>query len=418
MPDNVFLRFNSAPDKNVDGSESVSCPPLEDRSIYGEILRVGFNGGLLELLLESPREMWEVEKEMLKGDHRELLFSVVPHDEYEKFRAFLISWHKALANSGIAIDFADSTTFLEENVVINQEPYRFISLDPSSLEEREKKMAGVKRYSPRKDIEYYRQSGLQVESCALCNDLAQVLDTKDIKEEGIDRLNFLAIFHTAEGDIVWLINKFPYFIGDTLILPFAHLKGSSEQEKERPLRRTSGFEMADVVPSRSLLEVVFAVCDRGNFVGYRNHAMAGKTIRGHDHFKVTPPFYPYFQRALDMIKEIKPGSSNSLYVQRAPLSPFDMMVFFSRDRSLLAKAVSLVLEKMESRGEVYTLSYIGGYLFILPRKVSEHRHNHKLTSSGLNFLAKEPFIPLAESLKAIPLAGEFNWEPYFDLLPA
>ncbi|RME57867.1 MAG: HD domain-containing protein [Candidatus Dadabacteria bacterium] len=387
----------------------ISGPSRARDTVYKQIVEGALEGGVLEGL-QDPVLLKAVEREMLSGTHGKVLLKSFSLEGLKKYRLFLAAWHLALKNSGVPLNFADTTTFGKKTVWISGVPYHFTTVQTLSPQERKILMQRVSKYVPQRDSKYYEKMGLNLDQCPLCNNLSQTVDAQ--QDKALDRSNAFGVMETDEGAFVFLVNKFPYLIGDSLVLRLSHnnlLNSATADAKER---------LPSV--SKTMLEVVFAISDKFSLAAQKNHPKDGETVLNHTHFKLAPEENPCFDNMMSMIKKLEEVNplSDGLSVSRAPNCPFDMIVLSSNNRSLLATAASLVLEEMEKEGEVFTLAYAKGHLFILPRRKELYKDEAINTGSGVNLLAYANSDHLKDILRTTPLMGEFNWSPFLNVLPA
>ncbi len=328
-------------------------------------------------------------------------------DSYPGYQHYLNAWALALRNSKTPLSFIEHTTLSKEPVVIDGRAYTFLALTtiPHSVRQRL--------------YQSTLSNSTTSSNCPLCANLEQ---TANSISDNL-RQNALGVYQIGKEVYVLLVNKFPYFPGDSLLLRASHDDESVRGVFDKSLGRWKNCcreKTAGAVLTAEMLEVVFALADKYSLGACRNHARDGMSILFHDHFKLAPSSLMFFDNLKKMQRDfLVSDTDNRLYVFRAKNTPFDMLSLFCRDRTFLAKTASILLEEMEREGEIYTLSYLNGHLFILPRrkeKIQDKAVNTFYAANHLCFVKNAP-QHLDDMVLYTPLQGEFKWDNFLSLLP-
>lgn len=334
------------------------------------------------------------------------------------YRDFLDAWHLALKNSGTPLDFADRHSYGSHTVDFNG--VRIAAGNTANIDQdlRKKIIQGQKVHKRcHADLtayEYYL-SPEGPHTCNLCQNIIQGLDALTHPEV---RTGFITTF---DKKYVWMINKFPYNVGDTLISPIAHDDLSIRAESTKDAQGVTHLPVQLGKTRESLLtseyvEIVIGICDQYGQAAQRNHAMDGKT-QPHDHFKLCPEVHRAFNAS--MVIDKNQGLDDAVQLYAPPNTPFDTLAIASKNRVNLARKLTEIVNSLEQAGEVYTLCYYRGHWLITPRfkdKIGDVVLGPLGTGSGVGCHMIENPAENPRHLNnvraLVPLKGEFKWARY------
>jgi hypothetical protein len=373
-------------------------------SVYQRVLGQPLNFGTLA----SPNLQLSAEGERLA----ELMTATLLPEHYGDFaRDFARAWIAALENSGTLSCYPE-TTYREYTLEIEGKNFPALTFEGYDPNKRVQDIKSTRPYISRGQMGEAKNL-LDLQGCQLCTSIAQALDAAVDPEVPSNALCDL-------GDYLWIVNKFPCNLGDTLILPKTHddMSGRVTPRQITPSEIRYSIEEGKTrnkVLTPTYLETVMAVCDRFKQQAKRNHVLCGMSQPMHDHFKLKPEQNPgaslhrYFYQA-------DKGLNTTVDLYRPTCAAFDVLALACADREELARTLVDLLEHMERAHEIYTITYFQGHWFILPRKKEAIGETPIRTGSTVNCHiiddpAKNP-LPLKEVLRTVPLKEEFQWAKY------
>lgn len=314
-------------------------------------MKVKISGGLLK----NNFERFELE------DSHQVRIEEVYGDSVNQ--EFLDSWHRAIANSGTPLDFADGHDYSSSTIWFDGIPFSSVSMQGIDRDYRKKVIQGAAQHQPQKDLNSYGREF--DEDCMLDKNIVQALDA--LPRDSIIETNALAIF---DDKFAWIVNKFPYNIGGTLLLPIAHddLTNRASFDKETTeWTKSSDSQTRGAIISNDFLSVVVATCDSYDQTAQRNHALDGMSIPLHDHFKLMPQANPSLKVIDNLIRqELVEGNEAIAY--RPKNTPFDTLCICGSNKKKTVEIAQEVLAKLEKNDEIFTVVYHKGHFLITPRK--------------------------------------------------
>jgi hypothetical protein len=370
---------------------------------YSEVLSAEFKRGTLA---ELPRQDLKLPEEYLQK-----LSDLFPDGISA---SFLNSWHQALHNSDMPLNFAAAHSYEEFPLDIDGEIYRGIKTIGIDHIARGEIINSKSQYQPIKSLDQYglRLSG----SCMLDFNIAQALDAGQQYSE--TATNALADF----GEFILLVNKFPYNVTDTLLLPKNHdlLDQRAQYDKNSKVwTKHKESDTRGAIIDYRLLATVIALCDRLDLAAQRNHALDGMSVPLHDHFKLVANAHPTMSLTTDFLRTIELNDKESVSY-RATNTPFDTLCLTSRNHNQLAHDGAKLLEILERADQIFTIVYAQGTLLITPRRMELYGNGNKegWTGStvgihGIEDPQKSP-VHLERVLRFTPRQGEFNWKSFLD----
>lgn len=326
---------------------------------------------------------------------------------------FLNAWHQTLANSSMPIDFAGCYSYERHPFSVEGRTFTAVKISGINHEQRRETIAQTTQHVPRHPFDSY---GYRFSpDCALEPNIIQALDALN-QEPGV-QTNALADF----GDYIWMLNKFPWFVGDSLVMPKNHddlserALFSADQSKKWTKRQPEETRGAIVTPE--YLATVIAICDRFDQAAQRNHALDGMSIPLHDHFKLMPAAHPAlallpeFTRRLDL-------EGDQVAAYRALNTPLDTLCIASLDHGRLAEVTAAILEQLERDDQIFTIVYTRGTIFITPRNASLYGNGNPEghTGSAVGYHAIEDLtdgsVSMSRFLTYLARQGTFDWQKY------
>jgi len=333
----------------------------------------------------------------------------------EKYQLFLSHWHQALHNSGTPLDFADQHSYEKATVWIDQNPYLTVSMIGIDHEYRRKVIGNQIPYQSKFALDSYNRNFTA--SCPLDAGLLRALDAED-QHSGVksNALSFIG------DDFVWLVNKFPYNIGDAMILPINHDDLSSRADfstEGRVWTKARSDQTRGAIISQEYLAAVVFICDNFHQTGHRNHALDGMSIPLHDHFKTQPEDSPGFAVSDFLIRQdLTEYPGVQLYFPEG--TPFATLGITGSDKLRLVQIGTDILEKMERADEIFTLIYHKGHLLITPRLKQKFGPGNPdgwtgstVGAHGIEDPSKSP-EHLRRVNEYVAKVGEFNWSEYLE----
>lgn len=271
---------------------------------------------------------------------------------------FWRAWGQAYRNSYNPAPLPDELEVSSGSFEVDSSSYEAVLIGGIDHAARRMLMARAGSYSPR-GANY---PGLQVSSCALCGNLTQIVDA----ELGVaDELNALWF----DEKHAWLVNKFPYVRGDSLLLTRRHDDMELRHHVTRSIERGQGVRSimrrpgatAGAKISADFLVKAFALADRYRQVAHRNHPLDGMSMPEHDHIKLIPESHPMWGLCLREAQQLSGGYCGEL--RNTPFSTLAM-----KDSPVaLADKVSFICNRLEDLQVVFTFVYCGGAVFVTPR---------------------------------------------------
>jgi len=300
----------------------------------------------------------KLEECRFSDEHRRKIENLYGEAESEFYKA----WDQALINSGVPPEFADGTKYQRGVFWQKGLPFGANYICEVDHDLRKRIIAGSERYNPLKDISQYAYR--LTNKCDLDLNLMQALDSLEASNRAPS--NALLV----SDSFAWLVNKFPYNIGDTLVLPINHDDLTSRavfDEKDRTWARNHRQQTRGALTSERYLSFVIAVCDYYNQTASRNHALDGMSIPMHDHYKLVPHGNPLFLQ-LDTLIDQSATNYNGVFLYAPRNTPFDTLVMTGADKLALAIVAAEKLNFLEREDKIFTVIYHKGHLLITSRR--------------------------------------------------
>lgn len=330
-------------------------------------------------------------------------------DNHDFWRA----WHAAYKNSYNHAALPDELGVVAGSFEVDSKSYPAVFMRGIDHAARRALMARAPSYQPKSD-EY---PGLNTSACALCANLAQLVDFERGATDELSALWF-------DTDHAWIVNKFPYVRGDSLILPRRHddlkmrhrvIRGSERGQGTRSIERRPGATAgAKIHPD--FLAKAFALADRFGQVAHRNHAIDGMSMPEHDHLKLIPEEHPIWSLC---IKELSKYPEK--FCGEATDTPFATLIIKDHTE-FLSERVAELCNRLEDDQVVFTFIYNRGGILITPRageRVMAADVDVWIGNGVSGHIFEEPEINpehLRRAKAYTAMKNKFNWHSYIGFM--
>jgi len=243
--------------------------------------------------------------------------------------------------------------------------------------------------------------------CFLCDNVGQAIDA-----QGNPKIADNLIYDRV--DYLILPNKYPSFIGHSLLIPKEH---DDETRRVKPIdgeyKPEAGKTRGAIFTPEYLEVMVSASIDFG-LVGTSNHVLNGMSIPRHKHFHVFPEDLDLFN--IEHILGRKTEIADRVY--KSDATPFDILILCYGHSDKLIERASVLLKNMEEDNQVFNLFYksrLGvGYLFVSSLKNGAAITRNVAVGGGISFNAVDKIDEgyLKKVMENVPLKGEYDWGRY------
>lgn len=346
----------------------------------------------------------------------------LPGERPVPFTTFMDAWHQGLVNARTPLTFADNHVYGVVDITIEGLTYPFTTITNVDHDARAVVIGGLK--PPRQEalaaypFKTHPQGAC---ACGLCTNLVEYLDAG---VEGKQRTGVLATFGNKYA---WMVNRFPYNVGDSLVIDMNH---DDMTHRVEPVIDAAGIKRLPIIEGKTrealLTEeyvlLTMHLCDKYQQAAQRNHAIDGKS-QAHDHFKLCPEVHPMHSAKAIIEKDKEYAGVVTIY---SPVNtPFDTLALTSPNRKMLAAKLVALVNALERESEVYTLCYYQGHWLISPRfkeAMGDSVCGPRGIGSnvGVHVVENLETVPkyLERVLAIIPTKNKFGWSRYTDAMSA
>ncbi len=334
------------------------------------------------------------------------------HLNINKWGEFLMTWTRSLESYGTPRSFVDSTRYESAKVKFGDQEYPFVYAVSANYAQRSALMDGQEKY-PNQEPEDAYGLELNLDSCFLCQNVAQAIDAENHPDEVLSNMMY------DFGSHFILPNRYPAQFGHSLSVPKDHddLSDRVLPQAEHDLITDtkiyypeSGKTRGSLL-KREYLTSVLDSCDELGLVGIRNHVLDGMSIPGHDHFHLMP------EDLLSLIESIIGGLTETGYGRNIFMSqntPFDTLLIRADGGEAISEIAIPILERMERADQVFTLAYGHGHLLISPRFKDEVGDRMQKIGGGipLHYFDTEGEEFVERVKRVVPMSGQYNWSDF------
>lgn len=328
----------------------------------------------------------------------------------ETNREFLERWYHALRAYGTeATDFLEKNSYIETDFTVHGVHSQGIALVAPNFEKRRELMRRQIPYAPLQTSPHTYGTRFTPDSCFLCQNVAQALDSIDFP---LGKRN--CIHRTAT--LLVTPNRYPGHPGHSLLLPLEH---DDLTKRTLPLPEEKGTFFYPLAPdktrghvmTRNELADTIAVARTYNLFANSNHALDDMSVPTHWHFHLYPQELPITSLAEQVMGTPEQGRfPDGIY--RAQNTPFDTLLVRESLCEDFIGTVTNIVQKLEHDNQVFTMLYLKGNFFISPRQ-NVVSHSIRIGSgSPIHWVKPHDSAYIAQLERYIPCKGTFPWERY------